>query len=128
MQITKDFNISEFECKCGNCEIGNIDDIKKLAKELQVVRDYFGKQIKINSGYRCEAHNKAIGGVSNSQHTLSKAADIAIEGIIPKEIATALEELILSGQLRIGAIGIYNTFVHIDIRTTIARWDNSTLS
>jgi uncharacterized protein YcbK (DUF882 family) len=124
MQITKDFNVSEFECRCRNCEIGNIDNIKKLAKELQIIRDYFGKPIKINSGYRCETHNKAIGGVANSHHTLSKAADIAIKGITPKEIANTLEELISSGQLRIGAIGIYNTFVHVDIRTTIARWDN----
>jgi len=43
---------------------------------LQPVRDLYGKVIHINSGYRCPALNKAIGGAVNSQHLEGKAADI----------------------------------------------------
>ena len=32
--------------------------------------------IIINSGFRCEAVNRQVGGVSNSQHLLGQAADI----------------------------------------------------
>lgn len=32
--------------------------------------------IHVTSGYRCEALNKAVGGVKNSQHTLGQAVDL----------------------------------------------------
>lgn len=47
---------------------------------LQPLRDWWGKPIVIGSGYRCAALNKAVGGVSNSQHMLGEAADINIGG------------------------------------------------
>ena len=36
----------------------------------------YGKSIYVNSGYRCPALNKAVGGVANSQHLTGQAADI----------------------------------------------------
>ena len=42
---------------------------------LEPVRRHFGRTL-ISSGYRSEALNKAVGGVSNSQHLLGEAADI----------------------------------------------------
>ncbi|MBR4708763.1 MAG: hypothetical protein IKP30_01460 [Bacteroidaceae bacterium] len=35
-----------------------------------------GVPIKINSGFRCQALNKAVGGAANSYHTKGRAADI----------------------------------------------------
>lgn len=46
---------------------------------LDPVRAAFGKPIKVNGGYRCEKHNKEVGGAKNSQHLLGQAADIAAE-------------------------------------------------
>lgn len=43
---------------------------------LQPLRDLIGKPININSGFRCEKLNTAIGGSSNSQHMYGQAADI----------------------------------------------------
>ena len=43
-------------------------NITKLANQLQYVRDCVAMPITINSAYRCEAHNKAVGGSPNSQH------------------------------------------------------------
>jgi hypothetical protein len=40
------------------------------------LREWYGKPIIVNSGYRCEALNKAIGGAKSSQHMLGEAADI----------------------------------------------------
>ena len=42
---------------------------------LEPLRQRFGV-IRITSGYRCEALNKAVGGVKNSQRTKGEAADI----------------------------------------------------
>ena len=51
----------------------------KLAKEiLQPIRDRWGSAIVVTSGYRCEALNKAVGGVKTSQHRLGEAADLKI--------------------------------------------------
>lgn len=43
---------------------------------LDAARELYDKPIKINSGYRSPELNKAVGGVSNSQHILGEAADI----------------------------------------------------
>ena len=43
---------------------------------LDPLRDWYGKPIRVNSGYRCPALNKAVGGVANSQHLTGQAADI----------------------------------------------------
>lgn len=47
---------------------------------LQPLREWYGKPIMIGSGYRSPALNKAVGGVSNSQHMEGKAVDIYIHG------------------------------------------------
>ncbi len=48
-------------------------------KVLDPLRKAMGP-ITISSGYRCAALNKAVGGVSNSQHMKGQAADINIKG------------------------------------------------
>ena len=43
---------------------------------LDPLRRAWGKPILVNSGYRCPALNKAVGGVASSQHLRGEAADI----------------------------------------------------
>ncbi len=43
---------------------------------LDPLREAFGKPIVVNSGYRCEKLNKAVGGAAGSQHLYGQAADI----------------------------------------------------
>lgn len=43
---------------------------------LDPLRDAMGVPILVSSGYRCEALNKAVGGVPSSQHRTGQAADI----------------------------------------------------
>lgn len=45
-------------------------------KILEPLRVAWGGAIKVNSGYRCEALNKAVGGVSTSAHKNGYAADL----------------------------------------------------
>ena len=43
---------------------------------LDPLRRAWGKPILVNSGYRCPALNKAVGGKASSQHLRGEAADI----------------------------------------------------
>jgi hypothetical protein len=46
------------------------------AHVLEPLRVAMDEPIKIGSGFRCQALNKAVGGVYNSQHMKGQAADI----------------------------------------------------
>jgi len=51
---------------------------------LEPLRKAMGEPIKIGSGFRSPALNKAVGGVSNSQHLKGQAADLCIDGDLAK--------------------------------------------
>jgi uncharacterized protein YcbK (DUF882 family) len=127
MKLTNNFNKTEFDCKCG-CKMPEevLSNAKLLAIQLQLIRDHSNAPIQINSAYRCPSHNKAIGGVSNSQHTLGRAADIVVKGQTPDDTVEMIEDMLADECLfpfHLGGIGRYNTFTHVDIRTNYARWD-----
>lgn len=58
----------------GDAERQNMELL--IEKVLDPVRQAWGKPIIVNSGYRCEALNRAVGGVKTSQHLTGQAADI----------------------------------------------------
>jgi uncharacterized protein YcbK (DUF882 family) len=123
MRLTKDFNRSEFDCNDGSVMPKEVLlNIQKLANQLQVLRDCLGVPITVNSGYRSTSYNKKIGGVSNSQHVVGKAADITAKGYTPAQVNDRIEQLIKSGDMLQGGLGSYSTFTHYDIRKTRARW------
>lgn len=43
---------------------------------VEPMREHLGRAITINSFFRCDAVNKAVGGASNSQHKFGQAADV----------------------------------------------------
>ena len=53
-----------------------IDNIIYLMDNLDALREAWAAPIRVSSGYRCEKLNKAVGGVSDSQHVKGEAADI----------------------------------------------------
>ncbi len=116
-KLSANFCVNEFACHDGSDKV-LVDT--NLVAVLQKIRDRFAKPLNINSAYRTPSYNRKIGGVSNSQHTLGTAADIAIEGVTPLDIAVFAECLMPSG----GGIGLYKNFVHIDVRQRRARWQN----
>lgn len=116
--VEDNFNSSEFCCKGnGCCSSAKIDG--KLINYLQKIRNHFNSPVTINSAYRCDIHNKAVGGVSGSYHTKGMAADIVVKGVEPKEVAKYAESIGVLG------IGLYDTFVHIDTRTKKSFWYSS---
>lgn len=114
VKLSDNFNVREFGCKCNNCNTVKIDT--ELVEYLQKIRTHFGNPIIINSGYRCSAHNKSVGGAKNSYHVKGQAADIVVKDIAPSEVAKYAESIGILG------IGLYDNFVHIDTRTTKSFW------
>ena len=84
MKKIKYFSLSEFlnSATAKRLRIDNtpsfevVDNLNKLADYLDVIREKVGKPILISSGFRCPVLNKAVGGVSNSQHQKGLAADL----------------------------------------------------
>ena len=119
VKLSFNFMSTEFDCHGkGCCSQTSIDS--KLVEYLQKIRDHFNAPVSINSGYRCEKHNSAVGGASQSYHKRDgRAADIVVKGIAPLKVAQYAESLGILG------IGLYNDFVHIDTRTTKSYWYGS---
>ena len=115
----KNFRINEFVCRCG-CEMPaearqNIEAL--VANVLDPVRDEYGKPIYVNSGYRCEKHNAAVGGVPRSQHMVGEAADISVKSEKLK-VKSELDELarIIVSQGRFDQLILYPTFLHVSYK------------
>jgi hypothetical protein len=59
----------------------HIENFKKLAENVfEPIREHFGVPIRLSSGYRSAALNKAVGGASSSQHCKGEAIDIDMDG------------------------------------------------
>lgn len=125
-QLTKNFALHEFACNDkANTPVpcALIPNVTRLADQLQIIRDYIGIPIHLNSGYRTKAYNDALPGASpKSQHLQAKAADIITRKHTPKQLAAIIKKLIKEGKILQGGVGVYKSFVHYDIRGTEARW------
>ena len=124
MNLTTNFKLSEFRCKDGtDVPAELLPNVQKLANELQKLRDELELPIKINSGYRTKSYNKKIGGATNSMHVQAKAADIVVTDITPTNLYKRIEKLIEEGKVNFKGVGVYDTFVHVDVRDKRSRWD-----
>ena len=108
------FERSDFTCKCG-CGKDQVD--AELLYVLVDLRNALGP-VAITSANRCTAHNARVGGGKRSQHLYSKAADIKVTGVKPSEVHTYLTTRYPDKY----GIGLYNSFIHIDVRASKARW------
>lgn len=120
MRISKNFKRSEFACKCG-CGFDTVD--VKLSMLCEFVRNAVKRPLTINSGCRCEKHNKNEDGAKNSKHLLGKAADLAM--LSPEEIEKVYEFLCFTFYDRFSFI-MYDTFIHVDSRDGMYRDDRRT--
>lgn len=118
LKLSDHFTITEFHSKDG---ARMVFIAKTLIDVLEDVRAHFNAPITINSGYRTVAYNssKAVGGSPKSQHTLGKAADIVVKNVTPEKVYAYLTTKYTDKY----GIGIYDSFVHVDVRDKKSRWD-----
>lgn len=116
--VTPHFQYSELACPC--CNILKLSDLfYSHMRKLEYLRVLCNRPLTINSGYRCAKHNKEVGGVNESMH-LRFATDV--------RFTSGKNDIDLLHKYSVDAgftgIGRYDTFIHLDCRPTIARWDN----
>lgn len=91
--VTKHFTIEELYASATAKArgINNKPDVHQMinlvylaAYVLEPLRVAMNEPVKIGSGFRCQALNRAVGGVSNSQHLTGQAVDLCIDGDLKK--------------------------------------------
>lgn len=109
-QLTKNFNLSEFQCKC----CGQVKVDSAFVKQLQAFREHLDKPIVSNSSYRCEHNNKEAGGTPDSYHKHGRAVDMIAynSGKTVMELYRSAVEFGFNGVIAYPNKGI----VHIDNR------------
>ena len=102
----------DFKCPC--CGANEISD--DLVKRLQGIEVECHVKLHINSGFRCEKHNKEIRGEDASSHLVGLAADVSCN-------YSGLRMYLINYGLaaEIDRIGIGKSFIHFDIDTTKPR-------
>lgn len=118
--VATNFKVKEFACNDGSDPIF-IHNL--LPKALQFIRNEFKKPLIINSAFRTANYNKQCGGASKSYHLYGMAADIHIQGVDQRELALCCERALSYVGVQ-GGVGLYKSFVHIDVRPVKYRWDN----
>ncbi|MDR3140621.1 MAG: DUF882 domain-containing protein [Tannerellaceae bacterium] len=119
MNLSKDFTLEEFVRSDTAKRLGIDNTPTELAVAylillchflLQPVRNHIGKPVRVTSGYRCPKLNAAVSGVSTSQHTEGKAADITVPGMPACDL---FDRIITMKEIEFDQIILYKTFVHI---------------
>lgn len=73
-----------------------IENLRALVLQvLQPLRNGLGRPLRINSGYRGPAANRAVGGARTSQHLTGEAADIECAGVDTRRLAQTVIDLSL---------------------------------
>jgi hypothetical protein len=120
MLASKNFTGDELQCPCCN----EICINQTFLEQLQNIRTEMDRPFCINSAYRCNNHNKDVGGSPKSNHLTGKAVDISTEGWSGQDIhyflylSTHLESV---AHFSTG-IGIYPTWIHFDMRDEDNAW------
>jgi hypothetical protein len=126
------FSDAELRCKCGCGENGMqqsaIDLWESIRSNAEKVFGMGRVRVKVDSAYRCEAHNIAIKGALNSKHMHGLAIDGVLEvandyggkGAVKwNTVAPALWESIVRESPLLGGIGRSDegNFIHADSRS-----------
>ena len=113
MKLSEHFSSSEFRCRCG-CGLEEVD--AGLLTVLEAVRNATGLPVIINSGRRCNGHNREVGGKPNSAHLRGTAADVSVRD-------AGHRFALVAAAITAGAngVGVGKTFVHIDVDADLPR-------
>ena len=126
-QFTKNFSYDELIASATAKRLGldntptpeEKEKLRQLAEDiLQPIRDAWKSPIVVTSGYRSEAVNRAVGGVSNSQHRLGEAADIKVGGKERnRKLFNFIYKMIAKGDIKVGQlIDEYSySWIHISL-------------
>lgn len=106
-------HFSRGEFACSHC--GKVKVTTPLVQLLERIRAaHYPKGLRVVSGYRCEEHNRAVGGATASQHMRGMAADI-----LPR---MTLAQAKACGAKGIGIQDATGLVVHVDVGPARKPW------
>lgn len=130
-RVTEHFSREEFACHNGDAypEKWVASRLTPLCEMIEIIRKAAGgKAVNIRSGYRSPVYNRSIGGARASRHMSGEAADIVVAGMSAPAAHALVLRLYDEGKLeRLGGLGSYPNFTHVDVRKgdRLARWSGS---
>ena len=81
---TKNFSVKEFRCECGGrycCGYPSTLKVEML-RNIQAIRDHYGRPITVTCGLRDKTYNSKLGGsIQNSLHLSGQAVDFYQKGV-----------------------------------------------
>lgn len=101
------FDSKKLACSC----CGQMEINAKFLNKLSTIQFGLGKELAINSGYRCAKHNAEVGGAKDSRHMLGIAADISCV-----DVADRWQLVSLAVKVDLHGIGVGKNFIHLDDR------------
>lgn len=111
------FSINELLRKCSAAERAALCsspslslNLCRLTLALEGIRAYLQLPLIVTSSYRDYAHNKAVGGVPESQHLTCSAADITCKSM--PSLIEAVKSYQQSGGI-LGQVIVYSNFIHV---------------
>lgn len=139
MPVTQHFAVGDFVCHDGTPYPAEwiSERLLPLCELLEIVRVAAGNlPIVVDSGFRTLAYDNRLHDVhvaalrarglpddhlvaeaTSSEHPRGRAADIRHAKLTPMQLFLLVLRLYEEGQLpRLGGVGLYPTFVHVDIR------------
>lgn len=81
---TKNFSVKEFRCDCGGRGCCGYPTTMKpeVLKNIQAIRDHWGRPVTVTQGLRCKKRNSELGGsIQNSLHMSGQAIDFYQQGV-----------------------------------------------
>lgn len=132
MRLSANFTTDEGRCRCG-CGLGAdaAEYPPEVVNLVQGMRDIKGGPLWVNSWFRCQRHNAAVGGVESSAHTRGTAVDLGVRfapdryDLILLAVLSALAQQVDLPQERwralfyttravLKGVGIAKSYVHVD--------------
>lgn len=104
--ISLNLKHKEFRCKCTNEDCNFTLVYNPTVISFQLTRGKFGRPLKVNSGFRCQRHNEAVGGKKNSSHLRGAAIDLSCEYLEDLDLLEKIARDFFNVVIR------YETFIH----------------
>ena len=128
--IVTNFSYNEIACNDDHETVILNAEVINHAQNLQKFREWYNRPMQVTSWYRTPAYNKKVGGSPKSQHLDGVATDF----LLPTDFSTfsnkRKDEFIKNCRNKwheicknSGGFGIYDTFIHLDSRTTKSDFD-----
>ncbi len=109
------FKMEDFECGCNlaSCKSSNQFMNENFLDALFKIRAQVDFDMPILSAFRCKAHNKSVGGLTNSPFTRGTAVMIGVQS--PVERYELIEQIVYHGL----SFGLYDSHIYIELKNGI---------